>query len=357
MSTIHVATAQPYDVHVERGCLQRLPGLVGGRRAALVHPAALRERAAAVAAGLGDAAVLVEVPDGEAAKTPTVLAACWDRLADARFTRSDVVVGLGGGSTTDLAGFVAASMLRGLTYVSVPTTVLAMVDAAVGGKTGINLAAGKNLVGAFYEPVEVLCDLDLLTGLPAAEVASGLAEVIKAGFIADERITWLVAEDPADSVDVSSARLAELIGLGIAMKAQVVSADLTERTGSGEDIGRESLNYGHTLGHAIEKHEQFRMRHGEAVSLGMVFAAELARRLGLLTQADVDLHREQLRSVGLPVTYQAAPFEALRATMAVDKKARGATLRFVLLDGLRRPVIVEGPAEELLQESYEALGG
>src|SRR5664280_2021610 len=164
---IHVAAEKPYDVTVSRGCLAQLPELVGGRRTALVHASSRAGLAQAVAATLGESTLLVDVPDGERAKTAETLVSCWERLAAAGFTRSDVVVGLGGGSTTDLAGFVAASWLRGVRYISVPTTVLAMVDAAVGGKTGINLSAGKNLVGAFYEPSAVLCDLDLLTSLPA----------------------------------------------------------------------------------------------------------------------------------------------------------------------------------------------
>lgn len=353
--TIHVNAEKPYDVTVSHGCLGSLPEIAGGRRVALIHGASLGELAGRVGATLGDATLLLDVPDGETAKTPETLVSCWDRLASAGFTRSDVVVGLGGGSTTDLAGFVAASWLRGVRYISVPTTVLAMVDAAVGGKTGINLSAGKNLVGAFYEPATVLCDLSLLGSLSAAEVSSGLAEVVKAGFINDERITTIVGTNPVAAQDVTSDALAELVRLAIQFKSDVVSVDLRERTGEGEDIGRESLNYGHTLGHAIEKFEHFGIRHGEAVSIGMVFAAEVASRLGMLDADVVALHREQLVSVGLPVTYSRASWSDLRATMSLDKKSRGATLRFVLLDGLRHPVIVEAPPEDVLEDAYGAL--
>jgi 3-dehydroquinate synthetase len=246
--TIHVSAEKPYDVTVSRGCIAQLPELVRGRRTALIHAASLTGLAGTVGAELGEDTLLVDVPDGERAKTPETLVGCWDRLAAAGFTRSDVVVGLGGGSTTDLAGFVAASWLRGVRYVSVPTTVLAMVDAAVGGKTGINLSAGKNLVGAFYEPSAVLCDLGLLTSLPREEISSGLAEIVKAGFISDQRITRIVAADAVAATVVTGDALAELVRLSIQMKADVVSVDLRERTGEGEDIGRESLNYGHTLG-------------------------------------------------------------------------------------------------------------
>jgi 3-dehydroquinate synthase len=353
--TIHVSAEKPYDVTVSRGCIAQLADLVRGRRTALVHASSLTALATSLGAELGPETLLIDVPDGERAKTPETLVACWDRLAAAGFTRSDIVVGLGGGSTTDLAGFVAASWLRGVRYISVPTTVLAMVDAAVGGKTGINLSAGKNLVGAFYEPSAVLCDLDLLASLPPEEISSGLAEIVKAGFISDERITRIVAADPAAATDVTADALAELVRLSIQMKADVVSVDLRERTGEGEDIGRESLNYGHTLGHAIEKHEHFRLRHGEAVSIGMVFAAEVAHRLGLLDASGLALHREQLVAVGLPITYSGAAWSDLRATMSLDKKSRGTTLRLVLLDGLRHPVIVEGPDETVLADAYAAL--
>ncbi|MDO5287927.1 MAG: 3-dehydroquinate synthase [Actinomycetia bacterium] len=354
MSTVPVRTQHPYLVHVERGARHRLPDLVEGRRVALIHPAAMRNPALELAARLPEV-VQVEVPDGEAAKTAQVLAECWEQLAAAQLTRDDIVVGFGGGSTTDLAGFVAATLLRGVAYLSLPTTLLAMVDAAVGGKTGINLAAGKNLAGAFYEPEQVLCDLDLLRGLPAAEVASGMAEVVKAGLVADPEITRLVGQDPAQALDVGSDLLVELVRRAVCTKAAIVAADLRERTGAGRDVGREALNYGHTLGHAIEKVEGFRLRHGEAVSIGMVFAAELAQGLGLLDAAVVTQHRDLLRGVGLPTGYGGASFAELRQAMAVDKKARGNELRFVLLEGLGRPVVVSAPPEPALERAYQAI--
>nr|WP_285127409.1 3-dehydroquinate synthase family protein [Propionibacterium freudenreichii] len=171
---------------------------------------------------------------------------------------------------------MAATWLRGIRWISVPTTVLAMVDAGIGGKTGADLPQGKNLIGAFWEPSVVLEDTDLLVGLPARQVRSGLAEVIKHGFIADERTLELVSGDPAQAQDVTSGRLAELIARSVQVKARVVSSDLRESTSVGDDVGREQLNYGHTLGHAIEAAEHFTRPHGECVALGMVFAAELA---------------------------------------------------------------------------------
>ncbi len=355
---VHVDSPRsPYDVHIESGALERLPGLLGGAsRAAVIHPGALEPIAARIAAMLEAPVTLVEVPDAEAAKTPVVLTRCWDALAAAGLTRNDLVIGVGGGTTTDLAGFVAATWLRGVAYISVPTSVLAMVDAAVGGKTGINLDAGKNLVGAFYEPRAVLCDLDLLAGLPGPEVASGLAEVIKCGLISDGEILRLCQEDEdlAQSRDVTSARFAELVARAIAVKARVVAADFTERTSSGTRVGREALNYGHTLGHAIEAHAHFAWRHGQAISVGMAWMARVSRVLLGLDDAAVALHDELLGSLGLPLRY-GAPFEELRPIMSLDKKARGASLRLVGLSALGEPVIVEDPDEAVLALSYQEL--
>jgi 3-dehydroquinate synthase len=278
-------------------------------------------------------------------------------LGQAGFTRSDAVVGIGGGSATDLAGFVAATWLRGVPLLNLPTTVLGMVDAAVGGKTGINTEAGKNLVGSFHEPAGVVCDLDCLATLPPADLVAGLAEVVKCGFIADPEILDLLESDPQAAVVPQSARLRELIERAIRVKAAVVSADLREATSVGTRIGREQLNYGHTIGHAIERRERYRIRHGEAISIGMVFAAELARLAGRLDQETAARHAAILSRLGLPTTYAPDAFDELLATMAVDKKARGTTLRFVILNGLGRPEILRGPEEELLRAAYVAVAG
>ena len=347
----------PYDVHIEPGALSRLPGLVAGAsRVAVIHPAALARLASAAVADLGVPATLIPVPDAEAAKTPAVLTHCWEALAEAGFTRNDVVVGLGGGTATDLSGFVAASWLRGVAYVSVPTSVLGMVDAAVGGKTVINLAAGKNLVGAFYEPRAVLCDLALLDSLPAAEVASGLAEVIKCGFIADPAILDLATTDLADCLDVTGDRFAELVTRAVQVKATVVAADLTERTSSGDRVGREALNYGHTLGHAVEKHAGFTWRHGQAISVGMAWMARVSKELLGLDGDVVALHDELLGGLGLPLRYPAA-YRELRPIMSLDKKARGDALRLVGLRGVGEVTILAEPDETVLADCYAALRG
>ncbi len=344
---------RPYLVRIGAGARHGLAELVAGaERVALLHPPVLAEQARDLAAGLDARVTTVVLPEAEQAKTAAVLQHCWDTLAEAGFTRSDVVVGLGGGATTDLAGFVAATMLRGIGFVTVPTTVLGMVDAAVGGKTGINLAAGKNLVGAFHEPLGVLCDLDLLTGLPDADVRAGLAEVVKCGFVADPEILRLVEEDVAEAVDPTSQRLAELVERGIAVKAAVVSADLRESTSNGRRIGRELVNYGHTFGHAVERAEHYRWRHGDAVSVGMVYVAELAEVVGLAPAALRDRHRDVLAALRLPTRYDGAPFEDLLAGMRLDKKTRGSTLRFVALEDLAAPVVLSGPPEEALREAH-----
>ena len=295
------------------------------------------------------------VPEGEAAKTAEVLADCWERLGAAGFTRSDAVVTVGGGATTDLGGFVAATWLRGVRVVHVPTSLLGMVDAAVGGKTGIDTGAGKNLVGAFHEPAGVLCDLELLATLPARELVSGLGEVVKCGFIADPEILGLVEKDPAAARDPGSDVLAELVERSVRVKAGVVAVDLRETGGVDGHPGREVLNYGHTLAHAIEKVSDYSVRHGEAVSVGMVYAAELSRLAGRLDEETAARHAAVLGSVGLPTGWSGASFDELLTVMRVDKKTRGDTLRFLVLDGLARPAVLTGPPVELLRAAYDAI--
>jgi 3-dehydroquinate synthase len=230
--------------------------------------------------------------------------------------------------------------------VLVPTTLLGMADAAVGGKTGIDIPEGKNLVGAFHSPAGVLADLATLETLPRADYASGLAEVIKAGFIADPVILDRVAEDPEGATVPHGRHARDMLERAIRVKAAVVSADLTEK---GQ---REILNYGHTLGHAIERVEGYRFRHGDAVAIGMVYVAELARLAGRLDGQTAALHRTVLASVGLPTKYRAAAWPELREAMSVDKKSRGARLRLVVLDGLGRPGILDDPPEPLLAQAY-----
>lgn len=348
---IAVGGERPYEVVVGTGVLAELPSLIGSdvRAVMVVHAAGLTtvaESTCAVLAGAGYKVTVAAVPDGEVAKEISVAAGLWSRLAAAEIGRADAIVGVGGGAVTDLAGFVAATWLRGVRVVLVPTTLLGMADAAIGGKNAINTADGKNLVGAFYPPAGVLADVDTLASLPSAEYVSGLAEVIKAGFIADPVILDLVESDPQGAAKPGWPHESELIERAVAMKAAVVSADLRE-------AGlRETLNYGHTLGHAIERVEDFRIRHGEAVSIGMCFAAAVGRLSGRLDPPTAQRHRAVLAAVGLPVRYRSDAWPVLRAAMAVDKKMRASKLRLVILDGLAKPGIVADPPEELLELAY-----
>ncbi|MCL2780286.1 MAG: 3-dehydroquinate synthase [Actinomycetia bacterium] len=347
---IPVGGPAPYQVLVGRDLLDELPALLdGATRVAVIHPPTLPDRALAcrdALAARGFETICLEVPDGEDAKTVAVAQSCWAALGRAGFTRSDAIVGLGGGTTTDLAGWVAACWLRGVRVAQLPTTVVGMVDAAIGGKTGVNTERGKNLVGSFHQPVGVLCDLTALATLPETEYRGGLGEVVKHGFIADPGTLELIEADPAGAVRAGNPIERELIERSVRVKAAVVSADPTERG------RREILNYGHTLGHAIERAEGYRWRHGAAVSVGMVYAAAVARRLGRLDDATADRHRALLSALGLPVSYRAGAFDELLADMRVDKKARGHRLRLVLLDGLARPVTVADPDPAVLAEAY-----
>ena len=353
-----VPVGEDYEVVVGRGLLatvvQRVPQVLssGAERVVVVHTGSTARYAGLVADGFRDhgiATYLEEVPDAEAAKTAAETARLWGRLGQLGLTRSDAVVGVGGGAVTDLAGFVAATWLRGVQVVQVPTTLLGMVDAAVGGKTGINTAEGKNLVGSFHPPAVVVCDLDTLLTLPRDELVSGMAEVVKHGLIADERTVHLVEAGAAAALDPAGPVLAELVERSVAVKAGVVAQDLRE------SWLREILNYGHTLGHAIEQVEHYTLRHGTAVSVGLVYAAELARLSGLLDTADVERHRELLTSVGLPVRDRGDRWPALLDAMRRDKKARGSRLRFVVLDGIGNPTRLEDPPGELLEQAYAAV--
>ena len=360
LTRMHVGGASPYDVVVGHGVLGEVARMLGDRpeQVAVCYPEPLAGLAERVIAGLDDYRVLrIVLPDGEVAKTGRVALEAWERLGAAGFTRSDAVVTVGGGATTDMGGFIAATWLRGVPVVHVPTTLLAMVDAAVGGKTGMNTGAGKNLVGSFHEPAGVVCDLDVLGTLAEPELIAGLGEVVKCGFIADPAILELIEANPADALEPRSAELRELVERAIAVKIAVVVDDLKETGGRDGHPGREVLNYGHTMAHAIEKATDYRIRHGEAVALGMVYVAELARLAGRIDDDLAARHATALAAVGLPTRFDRATFEDLLATMRVDKKSRGSHLRFLVLDGLAQPSILADPSEEHLRAAYEHLAG
>lgn len=348
--TIDVAVDPPYPVIIGSGVLDQLGELLGSRHKVVVlHQPVLADTAESIRnqlSGLGIDAHRIELPDAEAGKDLQVVAFIWEVLGRIGVGRHDAIVSLGGGAATDVAGFAAATWLRGVDIVHVPTTLLAMVDAAVGGKTGINTDAGKNLVGAFHQPAAVVVDLALLETLPPNELAAGMAEVVKAGFIADPTILELIEADPQAALDPAGPVLPELIRRAIQVKADVVAAD------EKESALREILNYGHTLAHAIERRERYRWRHGAAVSVGLVFAAELARLAGRLDDDTVRRHRDVLTALGLPVVYEAGALPELLQYMAGDKKSRAGTLRFVVLDGLAKPGRLEGPDPALLAAAY-----
>ena len=353
--TVDVLVDPPYPVIIGTGLLGELDRVLDGRhKVAILHQPALSQTAEAIRNHLSDKGIdahRIEIPDAEGGKELPVVGFIWEVLGRIGIGRKDAIVSLGGGAAPDVAGFAAATWLRGVDIVHVPTTLLGMVDAAVGGKTGINTEAGKNLVGAFHQPAAVLIDLATLETLPRNEIVAGMAEIVKAGFIADPVILDLIEADPDAALDPKGTVLPELIRRAVAVKAEVVAAD------EKESQLREILNYGHTLAHAIERRERYRWRHGAAVSVGLVFAAELGRLAGRLDDDTADRHRSILTSLGLPVTYDADALPQLLEYMAGDKKTRAGVLRFVVLDGLAKPGRLEGPDPSLLAAAYSEIGG
>lgn len=330
----------PYEVHVGRGLLDEVAGLVDlgeqSRVLVVTQPPVARHHLQPLVEGLGAAdhrVEVVEVPDGEGAKSPDVLKLLWTKAASIPLTRRDVVVALGGGVVGDLAGFLAATWNRGIAVVQVPTTVLAQVDAAVGGKTGINLPEGKNLVGAFHQPLAVVADVDTLATLDERTRREGFAEVVKAGLLRDERILELLEEEVPPLAGPVDERTVELIRRAIAVKAAVVAADERE---TGE---RAHLNLGHTIGHAIEALEGYgQWLHGEAVAAGIVAALRIGERIGT-TPATVAKRAEALlERLGLPTRLPPLPHSELWQVLGRDKKAdRG--VHFVLLEDVGSPVV------------------
>lgn len=351
-SIVKVGGANPYDVMIGRNLLDHVPSLLtGAKKVLIVHPVGLAVSAEALRDSLmssGFEVVLAGVPDSEDAKRIEVAAFCWGILGKSEFSRTDMVIGFGGGAITDLAGFVAATWLRGVGIVQIPTTLLAMVDAAIGGKTGVNTSEGKNLVGTFHSPKGVIVDLETLNSLPRNDLIAGFAEVVKCGFISDTTILDII-EANEHSTDHGSEVFLDLVIRAINVKAGVVAEDFTEQG------LREILNYGHTLGHAIELAERYKWRHGAAVSIGMVFAAELAHLNGRLSSAAVQRHREILVNLGLPTTYKSDKWPQLLANMRIDKKARAGNLRFIVLDEIGKPTIMHSPTEEILFTAFQEI--
>jgi len=348
-----------YDVHVGRGLLARLPVLlreagVTGRLALLTHPRLDARYGRALADALraaGREVATVTVPPSESSKSLRAAGRVYDALVDAQLDRGAALLALGGGVVGDLGGFVAATFLRGIRWVSLPTTLLAQVDAAIGGKTAVNLPRGKNLVGTVHQPALVVADIDTLASLPRRELRSGMAEVIKTGVIG--------APDPFEFLEANLRRvlarrageLIHTIGRCAAYKAAVVSRDERE---SGE---RMVLNYGHTIGHGIEAAAGYRgLTHGEAVAVGMTLEARLAVRLGVCEPVLLDRQTALLAAAGLPVRLadlgRARPRgpATILAAMTHDKKARAGRLRFVLPASLGRTAVRDDVPPALLEE-------
>ncbi len=359
MRTVTVSLGQrSYPIHIGGKLLPTLGAecrkLALGARCALITDHHVAPRYAGVAEkslrAAGFEPVLITVPAGETAKSLKNVQRCYDQLAMHRLERKSFVVALGGGVVGDLAGFVAATYLRGVPFVQVPTTLLAQVDSSVGGKVGVNLAAGKNLVGAFHQPRLVLCDLDTLRTLPPRELRAGLAEVIKYGIIYDAPLFARLERDLPKLLRLDRAELAEVVARCCAIKAEVVGQDETE-TGL-----RAILNFGHTIGHALEAISRYgKYLHGEAIAIGQVAAAELSSALMGLPPADAERIADLFRHAGLPTSVElnARAMKNLFAAMRLDKKVSGGEIKFVLAKKLGEVVWGQQVPEELIRSTLQ----
>lgn len=359
MRTVTVSLGQrSYPIHIGGKLLgtlgQACRRLNLGARCAIItdHNVAPRYAKAAEKSlrAAGFEPVIIVVPAGETAKSLQTVQSCYDQLARHRLERKSFIVALGGGVVGDLAGFVAATYLRGIAFVQVPTTLLAQVDSSVGGKVGVNLKAGKNLVGAFYQPKLVLCDLDALRTLPPREFRAGLAEVIKYGIIYDAPLFARLERDLPKLLKLHSATLAAVVARCCEIKAEVVSQDETE---SGL---RAILNFGHTIGHALEAISRYgKYLHGEAISIGQVAAAELSSALTDLPPADAERIADLFRRAGLPtsVKLNARELKGVFAAMRLDKKVSSGEVKFVLAERLGKVVWGQRVPEDLIRQTID----
>ena len=339
MKSISITAERNYTVNFTDDWRQALTEITRDRDVLILAPASLDSSLK----NLPRSFHILHLPDGEEQKSAGNFIRTLEQIADMKFPRSGILVGIGGGATTDLVGYLAASYLRGIDWVALPTSLAGMVDAAIGGKTGINLAAGKNLAGAFYSPQGVIVDESFLTTLSDRDLRAGMAEVAKCGFIRDPKILTLITAGWREN-------LSELIYRSIAVKAEVVSQDFKE------SFHREILNYGHTLGHAIERDSRYSLRHGECVAIGLNFAAELSSRFSGLSSDGLQLHREVLRSLGLPMEYEKGAWQRLYEFMQSDKKKKD-SIRFVTLSRIGEPTRLENIAESQLKKVYEEVVG
>ena len=351
MKTVHVSTGRPYDVQIGRGNLKTagewLKELTPSRYAAIIADdtvdALYGDLVEISLLAAGFRVVRFRFVHGEQSKTLATYGAILDFLAENRLTRSDTIVALGGGVTGDMAGFAAATYLRGINVAQIPTTLLAMVDSSVGGKTGVDHPAGKNLVGAFYQPIGVLCDPDVLATLPPDVFADGMAETIKYGVLCDAPLFELLASGK-DAIDLES-----VVERCVAIKAGVCANDEC-------DLGqRQMLNLGHTFGHAIERCSGYCLPHGHAVAVGMVYSTRIAVGLGLSDQSCVKRLCDALTRNNLPTS---APYTAAELAEAAlgDKKRAGETLTLILPTAIGKCVLHPVPVSQLATLSQIALG-
>ena len=356
--SIHVGVrGAEYDITVAPGLMaqagEMLRRLSKSRRAAIITDTNVGPiYADALTASLKTAGfdvIRVTLPAGEDHKTASVVGSIWDQVLAAGVERSTPLVALGGGVVGDMTGFAAATLLRGVPFVQVPTTLLAMVDASVGGKTGVNHPAGKNLIGAFHQPIAVLIDPAVLKSLPLRELRGGLAECIKHDIIRDaEGFAQLERQiDSAMQLDIDY--LTDLVAHNVAIKARVVEADPLEKA------ERAHLNFGHTFAHAIETVSNYSYSHGEAVALGIVAAARAAAELGMIDAASVDRIVAVIRRAGLPVGGMSLPIEAMLSCMLFDKKVKSGKVRFVLPDRIGHVVIRDDVPPEAVRRTMESL--
>ena len=351
MRTVHVAAGKPYDVLIERGLITQCGEILRETMGRTCKTAILTDDTVDALYGADTEGALKRsgfevcrfaIPHGEENKNLSVWATMLDFLAENHLTRSDVIVALGGGVVGDMAGFAAASFLRGIRFMQIPTTLLAMVDSSVGGKTGLNLAAGKNLAGAFYQPCVVLCDPDTLWTLKPEQLADGVAEVIKYGVLGNAELFELLKDGRWHDEMLS------VIETCVAAKARLVEEDERD-TGS-----RQLLNLGHTLGHAIEKCSHFGISHGHAVAIGMVYAARLAGRMGLCSMDVMERIQQALQANHLPVEAPYAPEELCQIALS-DKKRMGGEISFVLPRAIGQCELRKLPVAELMQIVNQAV--
>ena len=349
MIAIEVVSERSYEVKVDCDWLaELLPELIQRAHVALVVSEKMSQSVRKLLPDQPNI-TLIEIQDGEDGKSIESLDFLWSQFADIGMTRNDLVIAVGGGATTDVAGFAASTWMRGIDWIAVPTTLAGMVDASVGGKTGMNSPLGKNLIGAFHSPISVLIDLHWLSTLSDRDFSAGMAEVIKCGFIASPKILEIVSGLSLQELRKSRDVTSQLIAESVRVKASVVSADFKE------SFTREILNYGHTLGHAVERDSNYQIRHGEAVSIGMVFVAELARARGLINDELVSEHKRILESFGLPTTYEKSALPRLVKIMSLDKKNRGAGIRFVVLTGVGNTTRIDDVNDDEIFKAYERI--